>query len=515
MLNLSDKDLDRISREAAEQYEPDDFTSWEKLEQLLDKEPGNAPPAPPSQRFGIAPIFYSVLFIVLIGSTYFFVKHKKSATSAEQAGKAAVSQKNNPADDEKNNTGSKNNNDSKPAPTENAADQNRSIQPGQAGEDGSASGLKTTAPADTRNNASAEKNDAVNGDKAAGNGASVERTTIAHAKQNENLGASSKEERARHGNHNGKSKNNKYSQEHAGLPADGLSDAAAKQKDANDTDIPTGQDANGSGTGAKQNQTAGLQQDDVKWAMIPGLSPLAAHIFISDSSLRNFRVKKDSAAADITNPNKKNGGYLRINRSLTIGLMYAPDITNVNASSYNKLSSNIGITLGYQFAGKWSINSGVIFTSKNYTAQGKDFRPENRWKDITGNCKMIEIPLTVRYDMNLGRKTLFFVNAGLSSYLMKEETYDYYAQPMPNAPWYYVEKTYSGNDNYWFSIGSLSMGIEQYIGKNISIQVEPFAKLPLSRVGVGQIQLSSYGLSFSLRYSPTLSTKRITHNAKR
>jgi len=49
MLNLSDKELDRLSREAANQHDPGDLVgpqSWERLELRLDKELGRIGPSP-------------------------------------------------------------------------------------------------------------------------------------------------------------------------------------------------------------------------------------------------------------------------------------------------------------------------------------------------------------------------------------------------------------------------------------------------------------------------------------
>ena len=71
MLNLSDNELDRLSREAAERYEPGhDRHPWQKLEQLLDKELGTVSPLPrlPSRRF---PFIYAPALVILAGLVSF------------------------------------------------------------------------------------------------------------------------------------------------------------------------------------------------------------------------------------------------------------------------------------------------------------------------------------------------------------------------------------------------------------------------------------------------------------
>jgi len=94
---------------------------------------------------------------------------------------------------------------------------------------------------------------------------------------------------------------------------------------------------------------------------------------------------------------------------------------------------------------------------------------------------------------------------------MKHESYTLYGWSTM-APWggYPTTKNLStdSHKNYWLSIAALSIGVEHQFNKNFSLQVEPFVKLPLIGVGLGNLQLNSYGVSFSLRYSPVLSKSR-------
>src|SRR6516162_2099511 len=67
MLNLSDNDLDRLSREAAEHFTPDDTeSSWEKLSAILDREIGKEPPIS-VVRYRFSPIVFAILILLLIG----------------------------------------------------------------------------------------------------------------------------------------------------------------------------------------------------------------------------------------------------------------------------------------------------------------------------------------------------------------------------------------------------------------------------------------------------------------
>jgi hypothetical protein len=137
---------------------------------------------------------------------------------------------------------------------------------------------------------------------------------------------------------------------------------------------------------------------------------------------------------------------------------------------------------------------------KNYVATGYDFNYGSSSWDLdhaVGNCNMLEIPLTLRYDFGRIGKASFFVDGGFSSYLMKKEAYTYYWKGGRTSG-----ATYNTNKNYLFSIVTLSAGVEESLCKRLSIQAEPFVKLPLTGIGHGNIQLSSYGISFTLRYTP-------------
>src|SRR6516225_7485860 len=78
-MNLSDKELDRLSREAAQEYDPGDLIgsrSWEKLEPRLDRELGGATGAGPIQGFRRFPFYFAPALILLLGVSYYFIGKK-------------------------------------------------------------------------------------------------------------------------------------------------------------------------------------------------------------------------------------------------------------------------------------------------------------------------------------------------------------------------------------------------------------------------------------------------------
>lgn len=166
---------------------------------------------------------------------------------------------------------------------------------------------------------------------------------------------------------------------------------------------------------------------------------------------------------------------------------------------------NLGMMAGYHFSNRWSVHTGLIYTQKNYKVAGKDFTaPKGTWvsyynlENVTGYCRMWEVPLQVRYTMGKNDKKSSFFSVGLSSYFMTKESYDYFYyynnQPVTR------HSTLDSDDKHLLSIAHFSVGFENRISKKWALQVEPYAKIPLGGVGYGSIRLSSFGLNFSLQH---------------
>lgn len=166
---------------------------------------------------------------------------------------------------------------------------------------------------------------------------------------------------------------------------------------------------------------------------------------------------------------------------------------------------NVGVELAYHFNDKWAVRTGGIFTQKNYKLAGEDFTapkgtPVSYYKldQVEGSCHMWEIPLLVSYTISSNGKKAVTLNTGLSSYFMTHEDYDYY-YPYNGVPTS-RNASYNSSDTHPLSIVHFSAGFENRLSKSMSLQIEPYAKIPLGGVGFGNIQLSSFGINLSVQY---------------
>ena len=87
---------------------------------------------------------------------------------------------------------------------------------------------------------------------------------------------------------------------------------------------------------------------------------------------------------------------------------------------------------------------------------------------------------------------------GLSTYLMQKQAYTYH---------YNYNGTYTVQDwetkdmkAEWFKIANISAGFEHSFNRSWSVQAEPYARIPLSGIGYGKMDISSYGILIGIKY---------------
>ena len=226
-------------------------------------------------------------------------------------------------------------------------------------------------------------------------------------------------------------------------------------------------------------------------------------------------IESNQTTTNISNPNthleeEKDNSIVIKNKSnpekgFFIGLTAGIDASTVHFDYKEDFGYNIGGIIGYRFNQHFSIKTGGIYTQKNYKMNGADFHPpKGTWvsnfkmETVTGSCDMWDIPLIGTYHFKYNGKGNYFASLGTSSYFMKKENYSYLYYV--NNQTYNRSASYPSTDQHLFALLHISGGIEKTMGKHLTGIIEPYAKIPMSGVGFGSIELSSFGVNFSLTY---------------
>ncbi len=498
MSNLSDKELDRLSREAADSYEPDTSSlSWSRLEQKLTQQMPERPPD--GFRFGrIKPYIWGPAVVLLAGVSFFFIKninYSKDSTPKDQAVNQAATSSSVDDRQVKGNTIRLDSNASATAPAE-PGKQGAGIQQS----DNSNSGTdKSNLNSSAGGHVAPELADGATVSSGKGNSKSSIKNSTATS------------DGPSFGHHQKAIISG--SALAAGSSSAGAGNAPAiggvnqKHANTNEGSAVTGSDiatetANPANGQRKKNQHS-------LPAIVIGGKGLGT-VSGNDSVLNQMAQSKEIV------PNKS----LHLNRSLNFGLSFGPDYTDGGGITNNQIGNTIGITVGYYLTSKLSVNTGIFYSNKFYWAHGQGYnhpQPVNAYAStfaapppvdyVNGSCNMWEVPLTLRYDFAHNEKTRFFADAGLSSYFMMKQSFIYFVHTSQRqlAAW----KTSDNQQiNYWFGVADISLGFETEVGKGVSFQAEPFVKLPLRSMGAENLRLTSYGFLLSFRYTPVLSRAR-------
>lgn len=182
---------------------------------------------------------------------------------------------------------------------------------------------------------------------------------------------------------------------------------------------------------------------------------------------------------------------------LALKVTAAPDFSSDRFKSVDKTGWNYGLMLEYFVAEKFSISAGAIWSRKFYSANEVTYSGYQADR-VYGDCRMWDIPVNITYYVSPARSYSLFVTAGASSYLMNEENYEY--QVETNYGTYTYSDQILKENKEWFKTMNLSVGLQKQVGRKLALQVEPFIKIPLSGVGEGKIALASFGTFLSLQY---------------
>jgi hypothetical protein len=220
-----------------------------------------------------------------------------------------------------------------------------------------------------------------------------------------------------------------------------------------------------------------------------------------DSAATAIAVNKNESPEKETKKQKRKGSFI-------IFLSAGPDISGVSLDKIGVAAIQYGGGIGYNFANGITLRTGFFAGKKIYDADSSDYNPPANWwqyypglKNIAADCKVYEIPLFVSYNFKPVKNHNWFVSTGVSSLIMKRETYDY----LYKGAWGQYQTTQriiKNTNKHFFSVLTLSGGYIYNLNKHIAFSAEPYFKMPLTGIGFGKIKLKSAGVLFSMSVKP-------------
>ena len=188
------------------------------------------------------------------------------------------------------------------------------------------------------------------------------------------------------------------------------------------------------------------------------------------------------------------------------------DVSYIEIGSAGKLQPFYGAGISYTIGKHLRLNTGFNVSKKKYTAEPYQYKFSGgtvnpNLKKIDADCNVYEIPLNVYYNFKTVKNHNWFAGTGISSYLMKKETYDY-IYITPSGQTYNYIHTETNQNKHYFSVLTLSGGYQYKLNNRFSFIAEPYLKIPLGGVGAGKVKLNSAGIMFTAAIKPFSKEKK-------
>jgi hypothetical protein len=224
---------------------------------------------------------------------------------------------------------------------------------------------------------------------------------------------------------------------------------------------------------------------------------------------KNQLPGEDSASGQLKKETATKKAGTKKKSSFFVSLSAGPDISFVSSQKAGVTKLVAGAGLGFIYKERFTLRTGFYSGRKVYSATADAYHAPPSFNQfypylekVDANCKVYEIPVSVSYNFGKGAFKNWFVSTGLSSFLMHEETYNYFYKYTPTGNTYSKKWTLKNENYHYFSVATLSGGYQRKIGKNVTFIAEPYMKIPLGGVGYGKVKLNSGGVLFTIGVKP-------------
>ncbi len=192
-----------------------------------------------------------------------------------------------------------------------------------------------------------------------------------------------------------------------------------------------------------------------------------------------------------------------------LSMALSPDLNSVDGMDNNTFGLSLGAGLTYKLGKTLSVATGVYYSRKLYSADKTSYKVKEKpfatWTSysnrIDADCRVIDIPVNLSFKVSNSKQHKLYATAGLSSYIMLSEKYDFKYNPSPAYPTGSREYTVRNQNEHILSVVNLGIAVEKPLNDQMSLVIQPYAKLPLTGIGQGETDLRSFGLGLRLNYS--------------
>jgi hypothetical protein len=187
-----------------------------------------------------------------------------------------------------------------------------------------------------------------------------------------------------------------------------------------------------------------------------------------------------------------------------ISILAASDANAVNSFNHSQAGTNYGVQFSVRLTKKLFISTGASYAIKPYSTNydsynAASYNPSVIPTNIQANCKVLDIPLNISYQLYSRGSNAIALGTGLSSYFMLKENYrfDYSAE----SGWKPYNLEIKNQNTHLFSVLNINANYQRKINSKFSAVIQPYMKLPLTGIGNGRVDLKSTGVALGVNWN--------------
>lgn len=191
----------------------------------------------------------------------------------------------------------------------------------------------------------------------------------------------------------------------------------------------------------------------------------------------------------------------------TLSVVAAPDLNGVSSFAQSKVGTNIGLTFAMGVSRKLTISTGALYSVKPYLTSFANYNSGSGYKwpvnpqSVTADCRMLDIPLNIGYQVYHKQHDKISIGTGLSSYIMLHESYKFTYDNQYGGASGPANYTVPNPGKYFFGVMNLNATYERQLNSKVGISIQPYLKVPLSNVGYSQVKLQTTGVAVGLSWN--------------
>jgi hypothetical protein len=187
-----------------------------------------------------------------------------------------------------------------------------------------------------------------------------------------------------------------------------------------------------------------------------------------------------------------------------ITILAASDANAVNSFNHSQTGTNYGVQFSVRLTKKLFISTGASYAIKPYSTNydsynSASYNPSVIPTNIQANCKVLDIPLNISYQLYSRGSNAIALGTGLSSYFMLKENYRFdYSAESGRKPYNLEVKN---QNTHLFSVLNINANYQRKINSKFSVVIQPYMKLPLTGIGNGRVDLKSTGIALGVNWN--------------